>query len=230
MNVFADHRQRVVIQTGDGDWFPSPVPGVERMYLERNGGEIARATSLVRYAPGAAWPAHSHGAGEELFVLDGELHDEHGRYPAGTYVRNPPGSSHVPHSPDGCLLFVKLRYFAPGDTRRIVVNTARQAWLSGLVAGLSVMPLHEFQTEGTSLVNWDPGTVFRRHVHPGGEEIFVLTGTFEDDRGSYPAGTWLRNPPWSAHSPFSRRGCRILVKVGHLDPSQPGEPPGLFYA
>jgi len=66
------------------------------------------ATSIVRYSPGASYPAHSHPGGEEILVLEGTFADEHGRYPAGTYLRNPPGSTHHPYSPDGRVLFVKL--------------------------------------------------------------------------------------------------------------------------
>jgi anti-sigma factor ChrR (cupin superfamily) len=53
-------------------------------------------------------------------------------------------------------------------------------------------------------------------MHAGGEEILVLDGTFEDEHGAYPKGSWLRSPPLSRHAPFSREGCTILVKTGHL--------------
>lgn len=48
------------------------------------------------------------------------------------------------------------------------------------------------------------------------KEILVLSGVFEDEYGSYPAGTWLRSPHLSRHQPFSRSGCTIYVKTGHL--------------
>jgi hypothetical protein len=67
------------------------MPGVERMMLDRIGDEVARATSLVRYAPNSTFSPHVHGGGEEFFVLEGEFGDEHRTYPAGTYVRNPIG-------------------------------------------------------------------------------------------------------------------------------------------
>jgi len=79
-----------------------------------------------------------------------------------------------------------------------------------------VMPLSEFGATHTALVRWAPGTRFNPHRHYGGEEIYVLEGVFEDEFGRYPAGTWLRSPHLSAHQPFSREGCIILVKVGHL--------------
>jgi anti-sigma factor ChrR (cupin superfamily) len=85
-----------------------------------------------------------------------------------------------------------------------------------LVSGLEVIPLHGFGSEHVALVRWAPGTRFQPHSHPGGEEIFVLDGVFQDEHGSYPAGTWLRNPPGSVHRPWSDPGCTIWVKTGHL--------------
>jgi anti-sigma factor ChrR (cupin superfamily) len=76
--------------------------------LDRIGDEVVRATSIVRYAPGSHFSAHTHGGGEEFFVLNGVFQDEHGDYPVGSYVRNPPTSSHVPGSDLGCVIFVKL--------------------------------------------------------------------------------------------------------------------------
>ena len=78
------------------------------------------------------------------------------------------------------------------------------------------MPLHEFRTEHTALVRWAPGTYFNPHRHYGGEEILVVEGVFEDEHGRYPAGSWLRSPHLSMHKPFSKEGCIILVKTGHL--------------
>lgn len=80
-----------------------------RYTADRIGGEVARATSLVRYAPNAAFPEQVHGGGEELLVLEGSLHDAEGDYPQGTYARNPIGTAHAPWAgSSGCLLFVNL--------------------------------------------------------------------------------------------------------------------------
>lgn len=154
--------------------------------------------------------------GEEILVLDGVFEDEAGRYPAGTYLRNPAGSTHAPGSTDGCTLFVKLRQFQTDDTERVRIDTRQTPWRQGLVAGLSVMPLHQFGHESVALVRWQPQTFFQPHAHFGGEEILVLDGVFEDEFGAYPTGTWMRSPHLSRHQPFSREGCTILVKTGHL--------------
>jgi anti-sigma factor ChrR (cupin superfamily) len=203
MHLHADRRQRVVLSSEALDWLDSPVAGVQRRMLERDGGEVARATSIVRYAPGSAFSAHTHGGGEEFLVLTGTFSDEQGDYPAGTYVRNPVGSSHRPFSQEGCTIWVKLWQMHPDDQQRVVIETAQASWLPGLVPGLAVLPLHTYGSESVALVRWAPGTEFQRHSHLGGEEIFVLDGTFEDELGSYPRGTWLRNPAGSQHTPFS---------------------------
>jgi len=218
LRINADFAQRVVIPPANAeDWSPAPCPGVWRHRLDRVGGEIARATSIVRYAPGATFSRHTHDGGEEFLVLDGVFSDEHGDYPAGTYVRNPPGSAHTPFTRGGCTIFVKVWQFSPGDQQQLVLDTATASWRPGLVPGLAVMPLHAFDGINSALVKWAPHTQFNPHTHPGGEEILVLQGVFCDELGSYPAGTWLRSPRWSRHAPFTEaEGALIYVKVGHL--------------
>ncbi len=216
MKLHADFSQRVVIESEILDWVDSPMLGVQRRMLERDGEEVARATSIVRYAPNSYFAAHTHGGGEEFLVLEGIFSDEHGDYPAGTYIRNPVDSTHTPFSKDGCMILVKLRQMHPDDQKRVAIATTQTPWINGLVKGLQVRPLHSYGAENVALVKWDAGTQFQYHRHMGGEEIFVLDGVFEDEFGSYPKGTWLRNPPDSKHNPFSRSGCVIYVKTGHL--------------
>lgn len=210
--------ERVVLDTRGLPWEVSPVPGIWHKRLDRIGGESGRATSIVRYDPGISFPSHDHPAGEEIFVLEGVFSDERGDHPAGSYLLNPPDSRHTPYSKDGCTLFVKLRQY--GGQNRAAVSLAINdlEWLPGLVPGLSVKPMYSQGgfPENVALVRWAPGTAFHRHTHFGGEEILVLEGAFEDEQGQYPAGTWLRNPHMSAHTPFSREGCIIYVKVGGL--------------
>jgi anti-sigma factor ChrR (cupin superfamily) len=206
-----------VLFARDAVWLASPHPGVERRMLDRVGGEVARATSIVRYAADSRFDRHAHGGGEEILVLEGVFSDEHGDYPAGSYLRNPPGSAHAPFSQRGCTIFVKLWQFAGDDLEPVRIDTTRAAWLPGLVPGLSVLPLHEHDGVSTALVRWAPDTRFAEHTHPGGEEILVLEGLFRDELGEYPAGTWLRNPRWSRHAPFTgAEGALIYVKVGGL--------------
>lgn len=216
MGLNSDPALRVVLHSEELPWQPSPAAGVQRRLLAGERGENARATNVVRYEPGAAYLPHPHPQGEEIIVLDGELADEHGLYPAGTYIKNPPGSMHAPRSATGCTLFVKLRHLDDRDLERVVVRPLDRHWHQGLVSGLEVLALDQFGDTHTALVRWAPGTVFRKHHHFGGEEIFVLEGTFQDEFGRYPTGTWMRNPHMSSHQPYSELGCLIFVKVGHL--------------
>ncbi|WP_136254086.1 cupin domain-containing protein [Onishia niordana] len=218
MRLNADFSRRAVVRPDDYHWVESPVSGVERMMLDRVGDEVARATSLVRYAPDSTFPVHEHGGGEEILVLSGEFGDEHGRYPAGYYLRNPIGSRHAPRvGAEGATILVKLHQFEPDDTAQIAFDTRTASWRPGQVEGLAVMPLHDAGGEHVALVKWAPNTLFTAHTHWGGEEIFVLEGTFHDEHGAYPAGSWLRSPHLSRHAPFTKDdGALIYVKVGHL--------------
>ena len=210
-----DFSQRVVLNHHDLDWVESPHTGIERRMLDRIGGEVAKATSIVRYQPGSQFESHMHELGEEILVLQGILSDEKGEYPAGTYLMNPPGSSHAPRSESGCILFVKLRHLGPAQQQREVIDTRTSEWHQGMVSGLTVMPLMK-QGLGSTLVRWAPQTYFNPHRHFGGEEIFVVDGVFEDEHGRYPSGSWIRSPHMSMHRPFSKEGCTIFVKTGHL--------------
>ncbi len=163
--IRADLSQRALLRPGDTPWVGSPSPGVMRRPLDRMGGETARATSLVRYAAGSAFPEHPHPEGEEIFVMDGVFSDESGDHPAGSYLRNPPGSAHSPHSATGCLLFVKLRQFDPSDKETVRIETHKAEFHPGQVPGLTVFPLHSFGGVSSALVQWAPGTRFLPHTH-----------------------------------------------------------------
>jgi anti-sigma factor ChrR (cupin superfamily) len=143
--------------------FTRALAGVERRMLDRSGGEVARATSIVRYAPSARFDRHVHGGGEEILVLEGVFSDESGDHPAGTYLRNPPGSAHAPFSREGCVLFVKLWQFTAGDTAPLRLDTRAGEWRQGLVPGLTVLPLHSHDGIDTALVRWAPHTRFQPH-------------------------------------------------------------------
>lgn len=218
MKLNADFNEKAVIRPEDYKWVPSPMPGVERMMLDRIGEEAGHATTIVRFAPNSEFSPHTHDGGEEFLVLEGVFSDEHENFPAGSYIRNPIGTHHTPRIGDeGAIIFVKLCQFDEQDQNQFCINTRETAWLPGLVPGLSVMPLHEYGTEHAALVKWEPNTVFQPHQHFGGEEILVLEGTFHDEHGVYPKGSWLRSPHLSKHHPFTKDdGALIFVKTGHL--------------
>ncbi len=218
MELRHDFTKREVVRPGDEDWRPSPMPGVDRMMLDRIGAEVARATTIVRYAPDSTFSEHSHDGGEEFLVLAGTFNDEHGSYPTGTYVRNPIGTAHSPFvAADGCTILVKLQQFDAADQDQKVIDTHTADWHPGAAPGLTVLPLHSFEGENVALVRWAPNTTFQAHQHWGGEEIYVIDGVFHDEHGSYPKGSWLRSPHLSSHTPFTKEeGALIYVKTGHL--------------
>jgi anti-sigma factor ChrR (cupin superfamily) len=219
MRVNADFSERIVIQTNELPWIASPQPGVERRMLDRIGDEVARATSLVRYAPASVFEAHVHGLGEEFFVLDGVFSDEHGDYPAGAYVRNPPGSHHSPRTEPGCIILVKLRQMAMTENERVVIDTANALWGQGDVDGHSRLDLYTSRDNGerVTIERLDPGTSLPATDCRGGEEIFVVSGDLADEHGEYSPGTWIRNPPGHRRSLKSARGAVFWAKRGHLD-------------
>ncbi|NMU53125.1 cupin domain-containing protein, partial [Vibrio parahaemolyticus] len=98
-----DFSKRIVIDTAQQEWIASPSKGVWRKPLEREAKESGHTTSVVKYEPNSHFSTHPHPHGEEILVLEGVFSDEHGDYPAGTYLRNPPGSQHAPYSKEGCV-------------------------------------------------------------------------------------------------------------------------------
>jgi anti-sigma factor ChrR (cupin superfamily) len=210
-----DFSQQLVIDTNTLEWAPSPMAGVWRKPLAREDAERGHATSIVRYEPGARFSAHDHPLGEEILVLEGVFSDETGDYPAGTYFRNPEGFRHAPFSEEGCVLLVKLHQFQPDDTEHVVIDTYNTPFQPGN-GNLQVLSLHQHGTEQVALVRWPAGERFAAHTHFGGEEIYVISGEFRDEFGSYPAGSWLRSPHLSEHFPFVEQETLIWVKVGHL--------------
>ena len=79
--------------------------------------------------------------------------------------------------------------------------------------GIEQVPLHEAAPSGlrAALLRYAPGASVPAHEHVGYEYILVLEGAQEDDRGRYPAGTLLVNPPGSAHAVRSAEGCVVLA-------------------
>src|SRR5437762_2903672 len=176
MLINADFSTRVVLRPDELSSSSCALYGDQRRMLERVGDEVSRATSVGRYAPNSHFSAHAHGGGEEFLVLEGVFSDEHGDYPPGTYVRNPVGSCHAPHSDGGCTLLVKLHQFQEGDAVHKVIDNQAGNYQAGSAPGIWVLPLHEFGAERVALVRWAPGSSSPRHRHRGGVEVFVLEG------------------------------------------------------
>lgn len=183
--------------------------------LDRVGGEVARATSLVRYAAGSFFPQHVHDGGEEILVLDGVFSDESGDYPAGWYLRNPPGSSHRPHSNQGALILVKLRQMPHTQQDQVRFNTnAPEAWQSK--AGYELCNLYFRCTEQVALVRLNQDTQVPVETQQGAE-LLVISGSLHDGTTSYPAGSWLRIAAGDTCEVRAlSAGTTVYRKTGHL--------------
>jgi len=164
LELNADFEARVVVHSDQLEWVASPMAGVDRRMLDRMGDEVARATTIVRYAPGSSFSEHTHTGGEEFIVLDGVFQDEHGDFPEGTYVRNPPTSAHTPGSEQGCTIFVKLWQFDMAD--RTQFSKSMEGELAKSVNGVATAVLHRDSREtvlyshleaGATLENKDSG-------------------------------------------------------------------------
>jgi len=217
MELNADFSQRVAVHAAELPWTPSPMAGVHRRMLDRIGDEMARATSIVRYAPRSHFSPHTHGGGEEFLVLDGVFQDEHGDYPAGSYVRNPPTTRHTPGSEPGCVIFVKLWQFDPDDRTEVRIDTGKTAFERAAGRpGIEIMSLFQDAREAVRLERWAP-EVRVESALPEGAEILVLSGTFEERGEAFTEQSWLRLPPKATlHAKAGPDGCRVWVKSGHL--------------
>ncbi len=217
MRLRADFTRREVVRPEDYEWRSSPASGVDRMMLDRIGEEVARATTIVRFAPNSAFDPHTHGGGEEYLVLEGVFSDEFGDYPAGTYVRNPIGTRHTPRiGPEGATILVKLCQFDENDTEQKVIDTRTAQFQPGRAPEVSELLLHDVPGERVRMVRFAPGARLDMADKGTSEEIFVVEGVLEDDTGRCPAGTWLRSPDGAGKSRGSQDGCLLYVKTGPL--------------
>ena len=210
---------RAVADTTRMEWAPSPSRSVWRKRVHLVGpAESGQVTSVVRYEPRSRFPAHDHPQGEEILVLEGVFSDEHGDWPAGTFLLNPEGFRHAPFSEPGCILFVKLRQFPGRERSHVVVDTHKLAWEPGPIPAVAYKAL--YQQAGFSdrmrLERWQPQADLGVISYAQGAELFVLEGEFVDEAGAYSAGCWLRLPAGSQHHPRSAGGCTLYIKRSGL--------------
>lgn len=215
MLVNANFAQRAIVAAHDYRWVGSPQVGVERVMLDRVGAEKGRATSVVRYAPGSYFPHHLHPGGEEILVLSGTFSDENEDYPAGWYLRNPPGSSHQPFTKDGAIVFVKLRQMLSGENCHVRIDSrAPSSWQ--MQEGRAVCPLFSDAVEKVSLQRLSPGETLVQALR-GGTELLVLAGALKAEYRSFERGCWIRLPDGDSLSiEAGPQGALLYLKTGHL--------------
>jgi anti-sigma factor ChrR (cupin superfamily) len=217
MNLNDDFAARAAVHAARLDWVASPIAGVDRRMLDRIGDEAARATSIVRYAPGSRFSPHTHGGGEEFLVLDGVFQDEHGDFGPGSYIRNPPGSRHTPGSAPGCTIFVKLWQFDPDDGETVRRDANAIDWLAAPGRpGVTLRPLYRAPREDVRLERWAPGSAVALADHDG-IELLVLAGGFTESGETFSAQSWLRLPPdMPLQAVAGSAGATVWIKSGHL--------------
>lgn len=199
------------------EWTESPGGHVLRKRVHLSGpAESGQVTSVVRYAPGARFPAHDHPEGEEILVLDGVFSDEYGDWQAGTYLLNPEGFHHGPFSQPGCTLFVKLRQYPGKDRIHIAAQTNDMPWSGSRRAAVDCKTLYnqEAYTDHMRLERWKSAAATGVTTFPMGAELFVLEGSFDDQYGSYRSHSWLRIPAGESIAPTSSGYCEVYIKEG----------------
>ena len=214
-----DMSRRALMDSEAMAWQPSPSGSVFRKRLHLVGApESGQVTSIVRYEPDSSFPAHDHPEGEEILVLEGVFSDEHGDWPAGTYLLNPEGFRHAPFSKEGCVIFVKLRQFAGEGREHVATPVDDLPWKPGDTPGIETKVLYEHPSfqDTTHLERWAPGTAPGEQRTDDGFEILVLEGSLQDEWGRYGPGTWLRMPPGSSHIPYSQNGSTLYRKSGAI--------------
>lgn len=217
MNINADFDVPAFVHAADQEWINSPMPGVLRKPLDRVGDEVARATSIVKYAPNSTFSAHTHHGGEEFLVLDGVFQDEHANYPAGYYVRNPPQTRHTPRSEAGCTILVKLWQFDPQDTQVVQIDTAMQEpVLDPNNTAIQTIALTDNQFESVSMQFWAAGATIKRHC-AGGVELFLMSGEARINGEFLKAESWMRLPCNALlEVRVGKVGAKVWLKEGHL--------------
>ncbi|MBT6093524.1 MAG: cupin [Rhodospirillaceae bacterium] len=217
MRLNANFDQTAQVFDAENAWVPSPMAGVERKMLDRIGDEVARATTVVRFAPESFFSAHTHDGGEEFLVLDGVFQDEHGDYPQGYYIRNPPTSHHVPSAANGCTILVKLHQFDPDDRAFTKIDTNKSFFIDAADRpGVAIMPLFQDARECVRLETWTADADIGVDTD-GGLEVFVITGSFDFGNRTFGPWDWLRLPPGGEEKLRSGLGgAKIYVKSGHL--------------
>lgn len=202
----SDYDKRALINTATIEWEKTEQKGIFKKILSLN---MEEETALIKMEEHSKVNENSQINNVEIFVLEGTYINEFGEFDKGSYLHLPKEDEAFVKTTIGCTIFKKTNYST--NDQHIIIDTSTSEWLPGQ-GNLEVLPL-DIQT---ALVKWPKNERFIPHKHWGGEEIFVLQGTFMDEHGKYPQGSWIRSPHLSEHYPYVDEETIIFVKTGHL--------------
>jgi len=77
--------------------------GIQVLWLHKS-EDGGNSSALLKYEAGASAPEHEHVGFEHIYILEGSQVDENGIHEIGNLSINPPGTSHIVHSPNGCIV------------------------------------------------------------------------------------------------------------------------------
>jgi hypothetical protein len=160
----------------------------------------ARRTVLYRLSAGES--INTSDTGSEIVVLEGDCHSAKQHFGEGYYLRFSNGEQLTTNR--GCVLFEKSDQYLEGDSGNRVIDThASHLWLPGPVDGISICPLHVFDSESIMLLKWEDTTEFKPRLDPQGEELLVINGLLKTGDSSFKPYSWIRNPVYykSGHFP-----------------------------
>ncbi|CAJ1340055.1 unnamed protein product [Effrenium voratum] len=217
----SDKSQSCLVNTDTIDWIQTAAGGVRRKMIERLGGEVARATTVVSFEPNASFPSHRHEGGEEFIVLEGDWFDDWATQPSYTYVRNYIGSRHTPRiGPKGCTILVKLCQMSTEQTEpdhsQWDISSSNPSWRRS-PNGRRELRVYESPFEEVHFERWEPHQTGQVEVDGAGEEVFVVEGCFVDELGEHRRWSWCRT---AEARRLTRRagpeGCLLYIKSRHL--------------
>ncbi|CAE7878777.1 ABCF3 [Symbiodinium microadriaticum] len=220
----SDKSQSCLVNTDSVNWIETAAGGVRRKMIERIGGEVARATTVVNFQPNASFPAHVHRGGEEFLVLQGDWYDDWATQPAYTYVRNYIGSKHTPRiGPKGCTILVKLCQMSEQhkepDHSQWDISESNTNWrVCSSISGRRLLNVFESPLEEVHFERWQPNQSGDVDIPETGEEVFVIEGSFTDELGEHRTWSWSRNAgdKQRLKRTSGPEGCLLYVKSRHL--------------
>jgi anti-sigma factor ChrR (cupin superfamily) len=221
--VNADPNQCAVVDTNQMPWEPTALAGVSMKTLERvNDPKKGRETALFKLEPGTTLPTETLKERLEIFVLEGSLSDEHGKYGQHTYIWNPPGFTFTLATKEGAVFYAKRRkpiYPDDAQRERRLVDAKSAKWLEFPHRGADVLHLYKDPNglETGRIGNVHTQRKLPSHNHSIGEETFVIDGCLKDEYTSYGKGVWFRMPCGMPHAPFTEdQRAMMFIREGDL--------------